>query len=314
MPSTPATLALHYNKKLFREAGLDPERPPRTIAELNEYAKKLTKFDDKGNLTQLGFSPLEPGWWNELWPRWFGGELWDGKARITADSPECLAAFEWIQSYPKSIGVDRIQRFTNLGGNFQSSQNLFIAGKVGMELQGVWMNLFISQYNPSLEWAAAPFPSVREDMKDVTLTECDVVAIPRGARHPDEAWEFVKFLQRQDNMEELNLMQQKFSPLAKVSEDFYRRHPNPYAIIFRKLAESPNARASIRTQVYDELVDEIGPAIDLIWRMEDTPANALRRVTERMQPKLDRAMREWERVEARRLEEWERINAQEAGQ
>ena len=36
LPSAPYTIALHYNKRLFREAGLDPARPPQTIAELDE--------------------------------------------------------------------------------------------------------------------------------------------------------------------------------------------------------------------------------------------------------------------------------------
>ena len=36
LPTTPATIALHWNKKMFRDAGLDPNRPPRSIAELDE--------------------------------------------------------------------------------------------------------------------------------------------------------------------------------------------------------------------------------------------------------------------------------------
>ncbi|RPJ84324.1 MAG: extracellular solute-binding protein, partial [Acidobacteria bacterium] len=37
------TYALTWNKDHFKEAGLDPERPPKTWAEFREYAKKLTK-------------------------------------------------------------------------------------------------------------------------------------------------------------------------------------------------------------------------------------------------------------------------------
>ena len=63
LPTTPATMALHWNKALFREAGLDPERPPRTLAELDAMAEKLTKYDEDGHIVQLGFTPSEPGWW-----------------------------------------------------------------------------------------------------------------------------------------------------------------------------------------------------------------------------------------------------------
>jgi multiple sugar transport system substrate-binding protein len=52
--------ALFWNKDLFAAAGLDPERPPQTMEELVEYAKKLTIRDEKGALSQVGFIPDFP--------------------------------------------------------------------------------------------------------------------------------------------------------------------------------------------------------------------------------------------------------------
>jgi multiple sugar transport system substrate-binding protein len=305
MPATPATVALHYNKKLFREAGLDPERPPQTIAELDEYAQKLTKVDKDGNIIQLGFNPMDPGWWNDHWGRWFGGTAWDGVSRITADSPENIATYRWLTSYPKRYGSDALVRFTgDPSGNFASSQNLFIAGKLAMQLQGVWMANFINQYNPKLEWGAAPFPAARDGLKNVTICECDILVIPQGSRHPEEAWDFIKFVQRQENMELLCLGQKKFSPLRKVSDTFYVGHPNPYIKVFRELAESKNAYGSPKLPIYSEYADELRPATDLTWRLLESPETALRRVTERIQPRLDNTLAQWNRAAATRLQEW----------
>ena len=39
--SVPIVVGLHWNKDLFQKAGLDPERPPRTIAELDAFGEKL---------------------------------------------------------------------------------------------------------------------------------------------------------------------------------------------------------------------------------------------------------------------------------
>jgi sn-glycerol 3-phosphate transport system substrate-binding protein len=54
IPFQRSTIVLYYNKELFKEAGLDPEQPPKNWAEQVAFAQKLTKRDAAGNTTQWG--------------------------------------------------------------------------------------------------------------------------------------------------------------------------------------------------------------------------------------------------------------------
>jgi sn-glycerol 3-phosphate transport system substrate-binding protein len=54
IPFQRSTIVLYWNKELFKEAGLDPSKPPATWAEMLDHAKKLTKRDASGNVTQWG--------------------------------------------------------------------------------------------------------------------------------------------------------------------------------------------------------------------------------------------------------------------
>jgi sn-glycerol 3-phosphate transport system substrate-binding protein len=54
IPFQRSTVVLYWNKELFKEAGLDPEKPPQTWAQQAEFAQKLTKRDSAGNVTQWG--------------------------------------------------------------------------------------------------------------------------------------------------------------------------------------------------------------------------------------------------------------------
>jgi sn-glycerol 3-phosphate transport system substrate-binding protein len=54
IPFQRSTIVLYYNKEAFKEAGLDPNRPPATWKEQIEYAQKLTKHDAAGKVTQWG--------------------------------------------------------------------------------------------------------------------------------------------------------------------------------------------------------------------------------------------------------------------
>ena len=54
IPFQRSTIVLYYNKDLFKEAGLDPNKPPATWHEMTEYAQKLTKRDASGRVTHWG--------------------------------------------------------------------------------------------------------------------------------------------------------------------------------------------------------------------------------------------------------------------
>ncbi len=301
LPTTPASLALHWNRALFREAGLDPDRPPRTIEELDEYSARLTKRDERGRLLQMGFMPTEPGWWNYAWGYYFGGALWNGRDRVTAHSPENIRAFTWARSYSEQYGVGALQLFQSGFGSFSSPQNAFLSGKVAMVLQGVWMGNFIDRYAPHLEWSAAPFPYPAGDpeLAEVAFVEADVIAIPVGARHPDEAFEFIRFVNSQRGMELLCMGQRKHSPLAEVSREFIETHPNPYIEVFIEVAKRERTFSAPKTPIWSEYASEMNAAFDEIWLGQRSADEALRRVNERMQRALDRWL---ESVARRRME------------
>jgi sn-glycerol 3-phosphate transport system substrate-binding protein len=54
VPFQRSTVVQYWNKELFKEAGLDPNKPPQTWKELVEIGKKLTKTDASGKITQFG--------------------------------------------------------------------------------------------------------------------------------------------------------------------------------------------------------------------------------------------------------------------
>lgn len=289
LPTTPATVALHWNKKLFREAGLDPDRPPRTLEELDEYSARLFRSQG-GEIAQMGYLPAEPGWWNWSWGYFFGGRLWDGKGRLTVASPENLRGYNWVKGYADRYREQGLSVFQSGFGNFSSPQNAFLSNKVAMVQQGVWMANYIHNNAPGLEWDAAPFPhpADRPDLARSTYVGMDVLVIPTGARHVKEAWEFIRFVQSQEGMELLCLGQWKHTPLRKVSDRFWNEHRNPRIRLFYELAYSPNTFATPEVGIWREWNDEMSAAFQKIWNQGETAESALAYVDRRIQPRLDR--------------------------
>ncbi|MGE5169818.1 MAG: ABC transporter substrate-binding protein [Rudaea sp.] len=101
IPFQRSTIVLYYNKEAFREAGLDPNRPPATWREMTEYAQKLTKRDASGNVTQWGVQIPSSGF-----PYWLfqalaienGVNLMNqAGTEVYYDKPEVIGALQyWV--------------------------------------------------------------------------------------------------------------------------------------------------------------------------------------------------------------------------
>ena len=101
IPFQRSTVVLYYNKEAFKEAGLDPNRPPGTWQEMADYAQKLTRRDASGNVTQWGVQIPSSGF-----PYWLfqglaienGVNLMnEAGTQVYYDKPEVIGALQyWV--------------------------------------------------------------------------------------------------------------------------------------------------------------------------------------------------------------------------
>ena len=180
-----------YNKDHFKSAGL-PDRGPSTVAELTEWAHKLSQVV-RGRVTRLGYLPTAGNF--ALYAHMFGGRLYDPERRaVTPDDPGVVKAAQWLKDYYEKYGYVPIQSFQASFGSYASPDNPFFSGKISMQDGwGEWIVNFTKWYAPNFNYGRFPYP--RADGSPGFATWAGSVwAIPTGSKHPDEAWELIKWL------------------------------------------------------------------------------------------------------------------------
>ncbi len=189
--------ALFYNKTLFRRAGLDPDRPPRTWAELQAYARRLTTRDADGRITTLGFSPTYGNTFYYLYSFLNGGRFLSADGRhATFQTPENLAALRFMTATFDSLGgrqtaVDPFER-----GFGTDLVDPFATGRVAMKIDGNWALDRIARRDPDMDVGFAP-PPTPDGRPGTTWSGGFAFVIPTGAAHPREAWQLMTFLATQ---------------------------------------------------------------------------------------------------------------------
>lgn len=99
IPFQRSTIVIYWNKEIFKEAGLDPNKGPASWKEMLEYAQKLTVRDASGNVTRWGVQIPSSGF-----PYWLfqglttpnGVELMNSAGNETYfDKPEVIEALSY---------------------------------------------------------------------------------------------------------------------------------------------------------------------------------------------------------------------------
>jgi ABC-type glycerol-3-phosphate transport system substrate-binding protein len=152
LPTAAYAQALHYNRKLFSQAGLDPNKPPTTWGQLRADAKQISAKTGKAGYVQMAKDDNTAGWILTTLVYALGGRMEVGtgtSARATLNNSKTVTALNMLKA----------MRWTDnsMGSNFDYgwsdiNQN-FAAGNIGMYISGsdVYTNLVsASNIDPSV--------------------------------------------------------------------------------------------------------------------------------------------------------------------
>jgi multiple sugar transport system substrate-binding protein len=285
--------AFFWNKDLFQQAGLDPEKPPQTLDELSEYAKKLNKTDKDGNLTQIGFIPdFEWSHTSDTYLQLFGGNFYspDG-TKITVATDPMVQALEWQKQFYVGPGVEKVERLKSGFGD--AAQNGFNAGKIAMMLHGEWIPAAIKDASPNLRYGVAPFPYPADhpERKGQVVLGGTVVAIPANVKDVDLAWKMFSWMEQPKTVADVMVNNGNLPTSKKAAVDpRFREDPN--LAIFLDLANGPNAKGYTYTPINSELNDKLGTIEEQAIRGQiDDIKGELQKAQDELQPMLDEALK-----------------------
>lgn len=188
-------LVMYWNKDLFAEAGLDPEKPPMDRESFIEVTKLLTKdLDGDGRNDQWG-TQLSVGWPNFFY--WYSMFYQNGGELFTEDQQQAL--------FNTPAGVDALQYFTDLIYEYEVSPTnvqvdadieAFKRGELAIHFNGLWM-LTAFQNHPGLNFGAGMIPQWGTEKPAVWAGSHQFV-IPRQRRVDDTkveaALQFVRWI------------------------------------------------------------------------------------------------------------------------
>ncbi|GGE31791.1 ABC transporter substrate-binding protein [Pullulanibacillus camelliae] len=277
--STDARL-LYYNKDEFKKAGLDPNKPPTTIDELEADADKLT-IKKGSRFQQLGFAPWLGQGWLYTWGWAFGGDFYNKDTdKVTLDNPQVVKALQWEQDWAKTHNVEDITGFQDSAGS--DAQDPFLTGQISMQVNVTGTVEQIKKFKPDLNYGVAPIPTPTG--KDFTTWSGGFsLIIPKGAKHPKQAWEFLKYLGSPEGQKlYCGTSKGDLSVIDSVNQDLFK--DDPIMMQFVDLLKTSHNRPSISQGQL--LWNELDSAVDKAIHGKGDPKSLLEKANKKVNDAL----------------------------
>ncbi len=268
LPFSAEGSVLIYNKGLFKQAGLDPEKPPTTWAEIQSASKKITALGNGiygfyfsgacGGCNVFTFLPY-------VWAN--GGDVLNPEGtKATWTDPKVKEAFNFYhqlwadKQVPQGAKVDAGTDFLNA----------FTSGKIGMSGTGAFAIGTLKTKYPNVDFGVTYLPGQTGGKS--SFAGGDNIGIPKGSKHVNEAFDFISWFLSDDTQVEqvaknggvpvrTDLSNNKYSqqdPRYIVVSNAMALGRTPYSLKYNELFNDPNGPwlAAFQKAVLDGNLDE----------------------------------------------------------
>ena len=191
MPWLAGTRVLFYNKKLFKESGLDPEKSPVTWQQMLQAAQKIHNpakgiygFGMNAGEGHILYKKFMPFVWGN------GGQILDNNGNFIFESVACREAFDFYL---------QLQKYS-----YREKQDLldeaFKRGKLGMTISGSWNFARYPKDAPELDFNVGliPRPSEKKGFHGSFLGG-EILVLFKTCKNPEIAAEFIRYLTKVEN-------------------------------------------------------------------------------------------------------------------
>lgn len=214
---------MFINRAVFREAGLDPDTPPKTWNELYEACKTIV---EKTGAYCLSI-PLKGTDFQRTWYPIAGSIMTDQffdykNGRFAIDDPKLLQAFNFIKKlYDEELVVPGVNDKT-------FARQAMASGQAAIYFGGAWMpSVFRKMGFTDLDLGVAPPPYPDEGPRGALKrghTE-NKFWVSSQTKHPEEAWLFIEWMTRPDGFFAREYLKRGFGTLAFTDNTKYIDDP-----------------------------------------------------------------------------------------
>ena len=249
IPWQRSTPILYYNKDFFREAGLDPNKPPQTWDDLESYAKRLTVKDSRGNVERWGVLIPNDYWIFKPLLLQAGGEGDNEEGtKILIDTDKNRETFEFLLRLADEGVTTGVTRWSQSVTDFASGATAMLYNSTGA--------LTYVRNNIKYDFGTAFLP--RKERQVAIEGGGNFFVFKTDERHEAAAWEVIKWMTKPENTARWSLGS-GYIPVKKAAFDVpeYKKYTDqwPQALTaYRQLTESEIER-NMMTHRMNEIYD-----------------------------------------------------------
>jgi ABC-type glycerol-3-phosphate transport system substrate-binding protein len=283
IPGDFMSVALFYNADLFQEAGLDPSQPPATWDEFLAQAKALTRDrDGDGQIDTWGFGTvgaIDPGFELRFSPILFshgGSYLNEDNTCSALNTPEAKEAFSFFAQLFTEHGVIPPGVTAQNPGTVREQM---ANEQVAMLMGSGWTAPIVDTANPELNafevLQVADVPvKAGTDPEFSTTAWLSAWAINPNSKHPQEAWELIKFITAKEQEQKWFEDARVTSARMDVSEEYEPLVTDRFAQAIA--GQLPKAAFVPQIKEWPQVIEAVNTATQLAFTGDKPPEEALK--------------------------------------